>query len=94
MTELESCPFEEPTTDYRIKKMLQKSEIILNAGKKTNFENITESHEKLANFIYLVSYECSLCKKTYGGKERKSCPFKGCLDNELDTLYWLRQEAK
>ena len=62
--------------------------------KKTNFDRITKSPEKLADFIYLVSYSCSICKKIYGGKKSKECPFKECLDNELDALYWLNKETK
>lgn len=62
--------------------------------KKTNFDCITKSPKKLADFIYLVSYSCSRCKKIYGGKKSKECPFKECLDNERDALYWLNKETK
>lgn len=53
-------------TKDRINKMLKKSEVILNAGKpkpQTNFEWLTETPERLANWIENILIE-SGCEVT------------------------------
>lgn len=66
-----------------------------NRPPKTIFDEITSSEERLAEFIYMVCYACSTCDKTNGGKVSPYCQFsKRCLDNDEDTLLWLKWPAE
>ena len=75
LEKLASCPFEELVGAYEI---VSKT--------KTNFEDITSSPEKLANFIYCQLGD-AFCFSMNRILEHR------CL-SEKDWLEWLNQEAK
>lgn len=77
------------------KEVLEWLEQQKNRPPRTIFDEITSSKERLAEFIYMVSYACSTCDKTNGGKVSPYCQFcKQCLNNDEDALFWLNWPAK
>ena len=60
---------------------------------QTNFQRITESPEKLAEFISNITCECRGCKRVYSA----SCPHhkSGLTDfcDRENALEWLKQES-
>lgn len=60
----------------------------------TNFEDITSSLERLAEFINDVSKKCYTCGDGYT-KQPHYCPFHKCLrGSEYAIKEWLKQESE
>ena len=63
--------------------------------KKTNFEDITSSLERLADFLETVKNACFDCASR-GPYKSPDCPFADAIDDpyKCHILEWLKQEAK
>ncbi|SHI43833.1 hypothetical protein [Parasporobacterium paucivorans] len=59
--------------------------------KKTNFESLTESPEKLGNFINRITYKC-IAGKCMECEIYDVCNHEGC--DERTTEEWLNQPAE
>ena len=71
---LASCPFEEPVGAYEIAEKA-----------KTNFEDVTASPERLAEFLRKLKPFCA--------RSCNSCPFVLEACNDKDWLGWLKLEV-
>lgn len=62
---------------------------------KTNFEDITSSLERLADFLETVKNACFDCASR-GPYKSPDCPFADAIDDpyKCHILEWLKQEAK
>ncbi len=63
--------------------------------KKTNFEEVTSSPERLADFLEEVSNACFDCASR-GPYKSPDCPFADAKDDpyKCNFLEWLKQEEK
>lgn len=64
-------------------------------AKKTNFEDVTSSPERLADFLETVKNACFDCASR-GPYKSPDCPFADAKDDpyKCNILEWLKQEEK